>query len=165
MRRWNLALLLLAVHVLPGNAAGSKAAPREKVRMRRRGVLAWHNYQEETEDGTPLDQRVSRLHVHAQQDDTGLVYCKALRRALLWIRDQGLPVYPGCYLDLALTQYLDYLCYGSDKGLAEGRYAVSGCAAVFPASRLPETYRALKSWENWSLAKRACLSLWSSFFV
>ena len=53
MRRWNLALLLLAVHVLPGNAAGSEAAPKEKVRMRRRGVLAWHNYQEETEDGTP----------------------------------------------------------------------------------------------------------------
>ena len=141
-----LVLAILTIHCVHALAVGDmkssgSTTAKEKVRMNRRGVLAWDNYQDDEWQQEPLKYRVSRLHVRAQQDDTAVVYCKALRKAFLWIQDHKLPVWPGCFLDLALTQYLDHLCYGSRKGLSEGKYAVSGCAAVFPSAHLRLTGR------------------------
>ena len=134
-----------------GVGRNRETSPCVTQRIKGRGTAAWEVVKAEVAAGpksVPLQEQVARLHVHAQADDSGILYVRAARAAALWIRARELPIHPPTLFDWAMTCYLDYLCYEQEKGLAEGRNAVSGMMAIFPAAKFPESYRSLKAWEK-----------------
>ena len=138
----------------PGSSSGchprapraAKADEGGPTRILRRGAHAWGHAAHD--DDTPWEQRVPRLLVHAAMDDTVKVYIKEFREALLWIQKEGIPVFPGYHLDAGLAQYIDFLCFRDGRGISAGKTAISGCMHVYPSLRLPEAFRALKSWDK-----------------
>ena len=79
-------------------------------------------------------------------DATVTQYMRACRRFCDWVDQEGITIFPSLALDRALTLYMDMLCYDDEIGAGEGKNLASGMMAMYPALRLPESFRALKAW-------------------
>jgi len=137
------------VRIREATRAGDHGA---RLHFHRRGYEAWK--------ASPADHPVLRgpggvnpLLVHKVTDATGLSYCKAVRRFLVWCRLFDAPMATDSDKADSLTDYLAYLAYGERTYVGEGRLALFGVEYIFPELG-PQTQArtALRSWDKMVVA-------------
>jgi len=101
-----------------------------------------------------LEGGVSRLEVHAVPDHTARPhYAPRVAEFLQWLVSRNLMHLSRVQVPLALADFLDHLCYVERRGIAAGRDAVHGFAAIYPdfSASLAEAHRALQAWARLGL--------------
>ena len=148
-----LLVIIISVTQVSARARRKKidAHADESVRIAKRGEFAWRHYVLRGEDRSRTTS-CNDAHLSTSCTCINGRDCRHLRQGLQisFGVDQGaaVPNQPPSFLYLALTQYLDHLCYERNSGVTQRRYAISGCMAVFPSPRLPDSYRAPKAWDK-----------------
>lgn len=132
------------------------------MRMKKGGAAAW-------DSPVPVRQLSAgdqnALIAHAASDETGLVsYLPSVRKWLVFAEEYGLNITWIRDRDVALADYLAYLCHHEDAGLESGRTAKAAVEAIYPEMnhRIPLTARALVSWARLHVSGEGSPTTWTA---
>ena len=119
----------------------------QTVRFEKRGPKSWDNFL--SAPAVPLSAGgTTRLLVHAVADASSMQWIPKVRQFLEAQQRSGNDLTIPHGLDLALAQYMEWLCYGEQRSPSIGSLLFFGIICLMPEvkGKLPLAARSLKSW-------------------